>query len=91
MYLQVQGTLKSTPPTASERLIGNYREHLNRARGFAASTVGRHCVTPLADNSAAIRALTWIVFGLGQPYIAFISGAHGLPIRVAPEELPTRM
>jgi len=43
-YLQERGALKPTPPTASERLIGVYREHLHRVRGFAVSTVGRHAV-----------------------------------------------
>jgi site-specific recombinase XerD len=43
-YLQERGTLESTPPTASERLIRAYREHLDRVRGFAASTIGRHAV-----------------------------------------------
>ena len=31
-------------PTASERLICSYREHLDRVRGLAASTIGRHAV-----------------------------------------------
>jgi integrase/recombinase XerD len=44
MYLQERGTLESTPPNASERLIRAYREHLDRVRGFAASTVARHAV-----------------------------------------------
>jgi hypothetical protein len=34
--------LVSTPPTASERLIHAYREHLGRVRGLAAATIERH-------------------------------------------------
>ncbi len=41
-YLDEQGALTSTPPTPSERLIQAYREHLERVRGLAASTIGRH-------------------------------------------------
>ena len=43
-YLEERGSLASTPPTASERLIHTYREHLQRVRGFASSTIGRHAV-----------------------------------------------
>jgi integrase/recombinase XerD len=41
-FLQEQGALVSTVPTPSERLIHGYRDHLERIRGLAASTVGRH-------------------------------------------------
>src|SRR5215831_12475639 len=41
-YLDERGGLTSTPPTASERLIDGYRQHLDRVRGFASSTVWRH-------------------------------------------------
>lgn len=41
-YLEEQGELAFTPPTRSERLIHAYREHLERVRGLAASTIGRH-------------------------------------------------
>ena len=41
-YLEEQGDLASTPPTPSERLIHAYREHLERVRGLAASTIGQH-------------------------------------------------
>ena len=44
MYLQERRALVSETPNASERLICNYREHLDRVRGFAASTIGRHAV-----------------------------------------------
>lgn len=44
LYLQEQGTLQTTPPKASERLIRAYREHLTRAREFAVSTIARHAV-----------------------------------------------
>src|SRR5579862_1903051 len=40
-YLKQHGTLASTP-TASETLIDGYRRHLERVRGFAASTIWRH-------------------------------------------------
>jgi site-specific recombinase XerD len=43
-YLEERGILGATPPTASERLIHAYREHLERVRGLAAATVGRHAV-----------------------------------------------
>lgn len=41
-YLNERGGVTSTPPTASERLIDGYRQHLERVRGFATSTVWRH-------------------------------------------------
>jgi integrase/recombinase XerD len=41
-FLQEQGALVSAPATPSERLIHGYRDHLERIRGLAASTVGRH-------------------------------------------------
>jgi integrase/recombinase XerD len=41
-YLEEQGELACTPPPPSERLIHAYREHLERVRGLAASTIGRH-------------------------------------------------
>jgi integrase/recombinase XerD len=44
MFLQEQGTLEATLPNASERLIRAYREHLDRVRGLAASTIARHAV-----------------------------------------------
>ena len=44
IYLQEQGTLETTPPNESERLIGAYCEHLARVRGFAVSTIERHAV-----------------------------------------------
>jgi hypothetical protein len=44
MYLQERGTLEATLPNASERLIRAYREHLDRVRGLAASTIARHAV-----------------------------------------------
>jgi hypothetical protein len=40
-YLKQHGTLASTP-TASERLIDGYRQHLERVRGLIASTIWRH-------------------------------------------------
>lgn len=40
-YLEQQGELASTP-TESEQLVDAYRRHLERIRGFAASTVWRH-------------------------------------------------
>ena len=40
-YLDDRGDLASTP-TASEHLIGDYRQFLERVRGFAASTIWRH-------------------------------------------------
>src|SRR5215831_16055737 len=40
-YLEERGDLASMP-TASERLIDGYRQHLERVRGFAASTIWRH-------------------------------------------------
>jgi integrase/recombinase XerD len=40
-YLEERGDLASTP-TASERLIDGYRQHLERVRGFATSTIWRH-------------------------------------------------
>jgi hypothetical protein len=43
-YLEERGRTAFTPPTASERVIRAYREHLERVRGFAASTIGRHAV-----------------------------------------------
>jgi integrase/recombinase XerD len=47
-YLQEQGALVPTPPTPSERLIHTYREYLERVRGLAAATIGRH--TQLAGD-----------------------------------------
>jgi integrase len=47
-YLEERRDLASTPPTASERLIDCYRQHLERVRGFAPSTIRRHAV--LADD-----------------------------------------
>ena len=44
MFLQEQGTLEAKLPNASERLIRAYREHLDRVRGLAASTIARHAV-----------------------------------------------
>jgi integrase/recombinase XerD len=44
MFLQERGTLAATLPNASERLIRAYREHLDRVRGLAASTIARHAV-----------------------------------------------
>jgi site-specific recombinase XerD len=41
-YLQEQSTWVSMPPTPAERLIHAYREHLERVRGLATSTIGRH-------------------------------------------------
>jgi site-specific recombinase XerD len=43
-YLEERGILGSTPPTASERMIHVYREHLARVRGLATSTISRHAV-----------------------------------------------
>jgi site-specific recombinase XerD len=40
-HLEERGDLAITP-TASERLIDNYRQHLERVRGFAAATIWRH-------------------------------------------------
>jgi len=40
-YLEERGDLAFTP-TASERLIDDYRQHLKRARGFATTTIWRH-------------------------------------------------
>jgi integrase/recombinase XerD len=40
-YLEERGDLASTP-TASDRLIDGYRQHLERAHGFSASTIWRH-------------------------------------------------
>jgi integrase/recombinase XerD len=40
-YLKQYGTLATTP-TASETLIDGYRQHLERVRGLAASTIWRH-------------------------------------------------
>jgi integrase/recombinase XerD len=44
MFLQERGTLEATLPNAFERLICAYREHLDRVRGLAASTIARHGV-----------------------------------------------
>ena len=44
LYLEEQGRLESLPPTASQRLLAAYREHLERRRGFAPSTIARHTV-----------------------------------------------
>jgi integrase/recombinase XerD len=41
-YLDERGSLAVSPPTASERLIQVYREHLVRVRGLSASTILRH-------------------------------------------------
>ncbi|MHB8816866.1 MAG: tyrosine-type recombinase/integrase [Steroidobacteraceae bacterium] len=41
-YLHERGKLAVPPPTASTRLIDAYREHLDRVRGFSASTIMRH-------------------------------------------------
>lgn len=41
-YLQERGELASTPPTPLERLIGAYRNHLERVRGLSASSVAQH-------------------------------------------------
>ncbi len=43
-YLAEQGSLVFTTPTRSELLIDAYREHLDRVRGFATSTIGRHAI-----------------------------------------------
>ena len=43
-YLTEQGKLESTPQTASQRLLVAYRQHLQRRRGFAPSTITRHAV-----------------------------------------------
>jgi integrase/recombinase XerD len=43
-HLAEQGRLASTPLTASQLLIAAYREHLERRRGFAPSTITRHTV-----------------------------------------------
>jgi site-specific recombinase XerD len=43
-YLEERSDLASPPPTPSERLIHGYREHLERVRGLAASTIARHVV-----------------------------------------------
>ncbi len=40
-HLEERGDLAYTP-TASERLIDDYRQHLKRVRGFAAATIWRH-------------------------------------------------
>jgi integrase/recombinase XerD len=41
-YLHERGRLAVPSPTASTRLIDAYREHLDRVRGFSASTILRH-------------------------------------------------
>lgn len=43
-YLRERGELASTPPSPSERLVGSYREYLERVRGLAPVTAKRHAV-----------------------------------------------
>jgi len=44
-YLEEQGVLARRAPSLREQVVARYREHLNRERGLAESTMAYHCAT----------------------------------------------